>query len=138
MLYVAGRMHGELGEGKGNRAIYTRVGHEHPFVMANLFDAPSTGTIHPKREESTTATQSLFMLNDPMVIDASKRLHRLVMSESDDVKRQIEIVYEMLFTRKPSIEEIEVGQTYLKEQSKDNQWTYFHVLFCSNEFLYLE
>jgi hypothetical protein len=138
LLAVSDRLERKLGQGKGNRAVYTRIGHEHPFRVARLFDAPATGTIVPRRTESTSAPQALYMINDAFVIKASRSLAARVAKTGDSDASQIDVAYRIVYGRPASPQEIRAGRTFLAKLPDNRRWTYFHVLLCANEFLYLD
>lgn len=138
LLAVSRRMKLEIGARNGNRAVYKRVGHLFSSLVMNLFDSPATGTIAASRSESTTAPQALYMMNDEAVILASQNMANYLSSESDLDRRQVERAYQILYGRRPSEAEILAGQDYLSALETDRRWTYFQVLMCSNEFIYLD
>ena len=138
LLAVSGRLGAELGQGKGNRAVYTRIGHEHPFRVASLFDAPATGTTAPQRTESTTAPQALYMLNDDFVITASRSLTERLARAGDSDEAQVDLAYRVAYGRPASPREVRAGRAYLESLPRDRRWTYFQVLLCANEFIYLD
>lgn len=138
LLSISQRLKPEVGQGHGNRLIYSKVGHEYISLVGSLFDAPPTGTIVPTRNESTTAPQALYMMNDKSVIQASKALTSLLREHNKNILGQIRSAYRILFSRQPTDKEISAGLQYLKGLSDENQWTYYQVLLCSNEFMYLD
>lgn len=137
LLLVSGRLKSETGRGKGNRALYQRIGHLHPTRMANLFDAPTAGTMSPSRGESTSATQALYLMNDGNVIAAARALHDRVNREADTPELRVSLAYRTLFGRTPTDDELAAGVAYLKSSPDDRHWTLMQVLLCSNEFIYL-
>ena len=76
LLFVSGRLKTYETQGNEARAVYTHTGHLKPWRFGQIFDAPATGTILAKRNESTSAPQSLFMLNDAAVINAAHGLEK--------------------------------------------------------------
>ena len=74
LLLVAGKLKHGIGRVDSNRALYRRIGNSHQWLEGDLFDAPSVGTITPKRTNSTVAPQALYMLNNKMVIESARSL----------------------------------------------------------------
>jgi hypothetical protein len=138
LLSVSGRLQPRVGGRSGNRAIYGRVGHLYSSLVGNLFDAPATGTIVPRRSESTTALQALFMMNDKSTVVASRAFADRMSEAFNSLHDRIEQAYQTLFARKPSRRELESGVSYLERLSEEGQWAYYQVLLCSNELLYLD
>ena len=116
--------------------MYKRQGHLKPWRFGQLFDSPATGTILAKRDESTSAPQSLFMLNDNAAINAARGLAGAVGNRHKTDKARLNAVYQTLYTRPPTAEETKWALAYLKQT--DKPWTLYHVLLCANEFLHVE
>ena len=129
LLFVSGRLQIDTTRGDDARAIFTHTGHLKPWRFGQVFDAPPTGTMLARRDESTTAPQALYLLNDRAVVDSARGLERLF---GDDITA----VFLAIFGRKPSAEETRWSSDYLETTPKP--WTLYHVLLCSNEFLYVE
>lgn len=135
ILFLSGQLRETIGKG-GNRLIYRRVGHEFHSHAASLFDAPAVGTIAPVRTQSTTSTQSLYLLNDSLVSDAARRIagryHDLSTTEFANA------VWAHLYGCPPGTAEIKASIAYLDGREQDRRWTWVQVLLCSNKFLYLQ
>ena len=138
LLMVSGALKAGVGQGNGNRVIYRRIGHLHSDHLSGLFDAPPTGTMVAQRTSATTAPQSLFMLNDRAVVEASRQLSERLQSMMKGDRSQIGVAYESLYGREPRENELRAGLEFLRQQSSERRWTYFQVLLCANEFMYLE
>ncbi|MEM7231438.1 MAG: PSD1 and planctomycete cytochrome C domain-containing protein [Planctomycetota bacterium] len=137
LLAISERLQPKLGQGRGNRALYARVGHEHSSLVSSLFDAPPIGTMTAKRDESTTAPQALFMMNDPAVIQTSRAFARLIERSGADDAGAIRSAYRIAYGRKPRDEEMEKGRAFLRRVPRAERWAYFHVLLCTNEWIYV-
>jgi len=129
LLFVSGRLEVDAARGDGARAVFTPTGHLKPWRFGQVFDAPPTGTMLAKRDESTTAPQALYLLNDRAAVESARGLERLL---GDDITA----AFLTMFGRKPSAEETQWANDYLKTTAKP--WTLYHVLLCSNEFLHIE
>ena len=138
LLMVSGQLRQALGQGQGNRAVYRRVGHLYSDLISSLFDAPPTGTMLAQRTESTTAPQSLFMMNDRSVVEASRRIANQLAAAGMADQEQIELAYQVLFGRQPETFEVSAGLEFLRQQPAGRRWTYIQVLLCSNEFMYVD
>lgn len=138
LLAISNQLNPGVGHQKGNRAVYSRVGHEFRSLIGGLFDAPATGTISPKRTESTTAPQALYMMNDPSVIKTAKLLTSTLSKTHSDYIDRIEQAYSLIFSRPPNDRERLLGLNFLKDTDVSFHWMYFHSLLCTNEFLYLD
>ena len=136
LLFVSGRL--KMYETKGNeaRAVYMHTGHLKPWRFGQIFDSPATGTILAKRNESTSAPQSLFMLNDAAVINAARGLESALNSNGNSNVAKLNSAYHALYSRSPSDNEVKWCLAYLRHT--DKPWTLYHVLLCANEFLHIE
>ena len=132
MLFVGGRL--KLGETRGvqARAVYTHTGHLKPWRFGQIFDSPPTGTMLASRDESAVAPQALFLMNDAAVIGAARGLA----GGGGEVRERVAAAYLALYAREATAEELRRAEAYLGRVEKP--WTFFQVLLCSNEFLYVE
>ena len=136
LLFVSGRLKTYETQGNEARAVYTHTGHLKPWRFGQIFDSPATGTILAKRSESTSAPQSLFMLNDAAAIKAAHGLESALNNKHKRNAAKLNTVYHTLYTRSPSDNESKWALAYLRQT--DKPWTLYHVLLCANEFLHVE
>jgi len=136
LLFVSGRLKTYETQGNEARAVYTHTGHLKPWRFGQIFDSPATGTILAKRNESTSAPQSLFMLNDAASINAAHGLESALNNNHKRNAAKLNTVYHALYTRSPSDNESKWALAYLRQT--DKPWTLYHVLLCANEFLHVE
>ena len=123
-----------------------------PDVLA-LFDAADPNNVTAVRNETTVASQSLFLLNSPFVREQAKQLaQRLLVEENLPDEKRIERAHRLAFGRSPSQSELAQAQeflaAYLEAQAAQSRpeverrlsaWqSYCQLLLCENEFLYLE
>ncbi len=123
-----------------------------PDVLA-LFDAADPNGVTAQRNETTVASQSLFLLNSPFVRDQSRAFaERLLADKSLSDSQRIEHAHRLAFGRVASAEEqsqaSEFLAAYLKAPSIQDRpeevrqlaaWqSYCQSLLCANEFLYVE
>jgi hypothetical protein len=123
-----------------------------------LFDAPDCGAVVERRGVSTVAPQALFLLNDPFVIDLAAALADRVVREvpavdndgkgnGDIASRRIEWLYQLAFARAATSDEVEIGLQLLGGDDSGggfagnelDAWSrYCHVIFCTNELVYVD
>jgi hypothetical protein len=90
-----------------------------------------------KRASTTTALQKLFQMNSEFI---TKRATSLAARFSENEPR-VNRIYEELFNRGPTREEIELADAFLKKpsSSKLSRWEqYTQSLLISNETLYVD
>jgi cytochrome c553 len=123
-----------------------------PDVLA-LFDAADANGVTAVRNDSTVPAQALFMLNNPLVVEQARLLARnlLAASKVSDVDR-LHTAYAKVLGRSPAADELADALQFFQEYgmraktlgrleigSRLAAWQSFcQMLFCSNEFLYLD
>jgi hypothetical protein len=123
-----------------------------PDVFA-LFDAADPNGVAAERNETTVASQSLFLLNSPFVREQARALAERLLSDSSlsDAHR-IERAHHLALGRAPSADEQAQASEFLAAylnapsiQDRPQQarqlaaWqSYCQSLLCANEFLYVE
>lgn len=123
-----------------------------PDVLA-LFDAADPNGVTSQRNETTVASQSLFLLNSPFVREQARQLAGGLLSEeslTDD--ERFERAHRLAFGRRPTPDELALAReflaTYLASpvaqarpvaERRSLAWqSYCQILLCENEFVYVE
>lgn len=102
------------------RALYTfwRRSNLHPFMA--LLDAPGRVHASTRREETSTPTQALAMLNEPLMVEAARELAELAQSQRPaDVDAQIAFVFLRALARRGSAEELALLRNAYDEERLD-------------------
>ena len=120
----------------------------HPFLA--LFDGPDPNSSTAERSLTTTPTQALYMMNDPLVHREADRLARRLLAEIGDDAARIEAAHQLLFGRPASEAERTASQHWLgryherlgavpEDQRLAAAWAGFvRTLLASNEFIYVD
>ena len=117
------------------RSIYLFSRRNLRLSFLEAFDLPDSNLSCPKRERSTTATQSLALLNADEVMTAAKALaNRLTKDAATDAER-VERAYRLTLGRAPTIAEKERAAMFLKDSPLSELC---RALFNLNEFVYLD
>ena len=123
------------------RSVYLPMARDVIFDSLKVFDAPDPNLVVGERQRTTVPTQSLFLMNSPLVLEQSRVLAGRVQGESQDVGERIAVVYETLLGRPPTGTEASLVQEYLAEPrvSGDNEewdpWSeVIHALMGAAEF----
>jgi hypothetical protein len=125
-------------------------------ALLDAFDAPDGNATTPRRNTTTTATQALLLINGEWALARAKalaiRLERLE-PKSTDHRARIVLAYRLTFGRPPEPDELEQAARFLECQARLASSTarqaeiannraalvdFCHVLFNSNEFIYLD
>ena len=124
------------------RSLYVQTARWDRSSYATLFDAANPDSSTEKRTVSIVAPQALLFLNHEFIYSQAKHLKtRLFQDAPDDETARIRHAYELLFGRKVTDQELAIAKNLIDAGGSDREigWTDFaHILYCSNEFVYLD
>jgi hypothetical protein len=101
------------------RSIYVQVRRSKPVTVLDTFDAPTMSPNCEMRSQTTVAPQSLLLMNDTFVLDSSRRLADRVTAEApNDRARQLQRVWNLLYSKPATDADITKCLSYLDEQTK--------------------
>jgi hypothetical protein len=127
------------------RTIYSHIDRQNLPGVFRTFDFASPDAHAPRRYLTTVPQQALYLMNHPFAIEKAQQLvARTDVAESPDARERIVRLYEVLYARQPSDEEIQVGLEFIEgapiaEQEKLEPWVrYAQALLMSNEFTFLD
>jgi hypothetical protein len=101
------------------RGIYLFVRRNLRFPMFDVFDRPDTNASCAVRHESTTALQSLTLLNSEFSLRAARHLAgTVVRTHRGRAREQIEAAYLRVFNRPATADEVRAGEEFLDSQTK--------------------
>ncbi|MEQ1748707.1 MAG: PSD1 and planctomycete cytochrome C domain-containing protein [Prosthecobacter sp.] len=102
---------------KPRRSIYTRKIRNTPDDFLQSLDAPSGFASMPTRDATTTATQSLLMINGDWPLERSRAMAaRLVASKPTSDAQIIDQAYDLTFSRNPTATEKKAAIAFLNTQ----------------------
>jgi len=157
---VAEAGHGEVGRGLkpevfesyGNyRSVYMPILRGAVPDVLRVYDVADPNLVVGARDVTTVATQALFMMNSPFVMDQCEAAGRRILADEDrDDAGRIELAYRLALGRPPDATELDRSLEYIKEydsmldddmpdaERQSDLWTSFcQVLVSSAEFRYL-
>jgi cytochrome c553 len=119
------------------RTMYEALDRRKTDVTAAIFDGPDSKAIVPVRAETTTAPQALFLMNNPLVVETSKRLAGQLLKDSSLTtdSQRLERLWLLTLGREPDNEETEIALGFIAKHSWDG---FIQALLGSNEFAYLD
>lgn len=97
------------------RSLYTWIQRTFPHPAMTVFDAPNRESCTSGRNESNTPLQSLTLLNEPLFVEAARKLAERVMAERADRGQRIERMFDLVLLRPPSPAETAVLERVLAE-----------------------
>ncbi|MDA1049750.1 MAG: PSD1 and planctomycete cytochrome C domain-containing protein [Planctomycetota bacterium] len=124
------------------RTAYSRISRLELHAMLALFDFPDPNVHSPKRNETTTPLQKLFVLNSPFMVRQAESFARRVTEAATEDSGRIGCAYQIAFGRDPSSDELAIGLTFLDgcdEAEEQARWTqYAQIIMASNEMLMVD
>ena len=107
-----------------------------------MFDAANPNTVTGVRNVSNVATQALYLLNSPWVMEQSKHAAKALLARGDaTVEVRIDRAYLSVVGRPPSAAERQLSRRYVQsfgEDQEDAFARFFHTLFACVDFRYLD
>jgi len=101
------------------RSIYIFTRRSLPYPLLETFDMANAQQIHSKRDVTTTPLQALTLVNSDLVFQWSQALAGRVINEAGaDESAQLDRLYEILFSRKPTQEEKQILEAFLAQHQK--------------------
>jgi hypothetical protein len=122
------------------RTLYLRTVRSNLNTFTTLFDGADPTSVVPRRNESLVSPQALFMLNNPFVLGEAETLAAKYAGAAE-ASAVIAELYEALFSRPVTEQELGEGLALLKELGYPGDGAlaaYVHVLFSSNEFMFVD
>ena len=134
------------------RSLYLPVVRNNVYTLFSQFDFPDPTMPTGSRNATVVAPQALLMMNDGLVMDSADHLATLLLNETLDNVRRVEIAYKRALGRLPTKSESERTLAFISEltsaalvdaasveaNAEHSAWSIFcQSLFASNEFIYL-
>ena len=141
LLFVSGNLDLKAGgeaerltDSNKRRTVYGYVSRRKLDGVLALFDFPSPNNTSEQRLTTNVPLQRLFFMNSALVAEQAKALAGRLKGED---RARINQAYQILFSRAPSKQEMEVGLEFLR-QGKDPWPQYAQALLSSNEFYFVQ
>jgi mono/diheme cytochrome c family protein len=128
------------------RSVYTAAFRNVRHPLFEVFDFADINQPISQRTTSTVATQALFLMNSPKVIEQARSAADLVLKSADDAEKRIRIAFERSLQRAPTGKEIAQVRDYLESSQSGNAsaedtrdlWARFiQTLWATPEFRFL-
>jgi hypothetical protein len=100
------------------RSVYLPVPRDMVPESLSLFDLPNPNLVGAKREETTSPSQALFLMNNAFVQDEALHIAReLEQNKKLSDKQRIERAYLAIYQREPSSEEVRRAGKFIKNEA---------------------
>ena len=130
------------------RAVYGFIDRQDLPGMFRVFDIASPDQSAARRTRTTVPQQALFLMNSPFVVDQSRALAaRSDVAGLSDPSARITRLYEILFSRQPLPDEVEIGRQFIESAGNAvadssvrlSPWEqYCQLLLLTNEGMYID
>ncbi|HLK60498.1 MAG TPA: DUF1549 and DUF1553 domain-containing protein [Chthonomonadaceae bacterium] len=129
---------GEDGPSTWRRSVYVKVKRSLLLPELEVFDCPEITVAVAQRNITTTPTQALTLLNDPLVLRQSALFAQRIQKEvGKDPGKQIERAYRLCFGRAPTPRERALSLDFLTKRGPSGLADFCHSLLNLNEFVYV-
>jgi hypothetical protein len=116
------------------------------------FNLPDAIAVTGKRDPSTLATQALYLLNNPFIVEQSRRFAERLKAAAVEQSERIRLAYRHAFSRAPSADELQQAEDFIREtdlalassqsdgaKDQSDTWAAFcQTLLVSNELRYVD
>lgn len=130
----------EDGPDNWRRSVYVKVKRSLLLPELDVFDCPEISQAVGQRNVTTTPTQALTLLNDPLIMRQSNLFSQRILKEAgSDPLKQVNRAYALAFGRAPTTREASLAVGFLRDgRSGPNALVDFcHAIFNLNEFVYV-
>jgi mono/diheme cytochrome c family protein len=127
MLTASGELDLTMGgegveKSKPRRSLYLRKMRNTPDDFLASLDAPPGFQSTPERQSTTTATQSLLMVNGDWPLDRARAMaSRLLLENPKDDAKRVESAFQLAFSRAPTKREAVDALSFVKQQRSQIQ-----------------
>lgn len=112
-----------MGAEEFRRSVYVQVRRSKPLAFLNVFDAPAMELNCKRREPSTVPTQALMLMNSDFVLQQARHFAERLHREAGGQEKQIDLAFELAFSRQPTHREREAAQVFLGGQISELERT---------------
>jgi hypothetical protein len=129
------------------RSVYTAAFRNVRHPLFEVFDFADINQPIGQRTTSTVATQALFLLNNPQVIEQAQAAAEQLLRQAEDAKARVRLAYQRCLSREPSAVELDKAVLYLEAQCsgndeghdvRDHYARLIQVLWSTPEFRFLD
>jgi len=134
------------------RSVYMMQQRIRGIPIYDIFDGPDPNTMSDLRQSSTTALQSLFLMNDEFVHKQAERLAIRIGLAHDTTAARLTLAYNLIYSRAPTKTEVAAAEDFLgkyrvslsranvpaEDHNRQSLAALTRVLLGSNEFLYVD
>jgi hypothetical protein len=128
------------GSGASRRSLYLAQTRTRSVAFLHVFDCPDmTSDNQPQRFRASLPTQSLALLNNPLVFRTTKAFTQQVLERSNNNYDQaVQLAFEEAYNRPPSAQEMGIAKESIAAEpdQKEGLRLFIQAMFGANDFLY--
>jgi hypothetical protein len=128
------------GHGAARRSLYLAQTRTRSVNFLHVFDCPDmTSDNQPERFRAALPTQSLALMNSPLVMRTSKAFAQLVLEKANrNVEEAVKAAYDLAYNRQPTAREQEIARKVIatEKDSQDGLRLFIQAMLGANDFLY--
>jgi hypothetical protein len=128
------------GSGATRRSLYLAQTRTRSVAFLHVFDCPDmTSDNQPERFRASLPTQSLALMNNPLVMRTSKAFAANVLEKtSGNYDDAVKLAYDIAYNRPPTAAEQEIAKKTITAESdqKEGLRLFIQAMFGANNFLY--
>ncbi len=128
------------GTGAVRRSLYLAQTRTRSVAFLRVFDCPDmTSDNQPERFRSSLPTQSLALLNNPLVLRTSKAFAEKVLEKSrNNYDGAVELAFNEAYNRPPTAKEMEIAKKSIASEKDPQEGLrlFIQAMFGANNFLY--
>jgi hypothetical protein len=128
------------GSGSGRRSLYLAQTRTRSVAFLHVFDCPDmTSDNQAERFRASLPTQSLALLNNPLVFRTTKALTQQALERSNgDYDQAVKLAFDDAYNRPPSASEMAIAKGSIAAESdpKEGLRLFIQAMFGANDFLY--
>ncbi len=117
------------------RSIYRFRVRTTPHALLTTFDCPNPANLTPTRSITTTALQSLALMNHDFVIQQSDSFAMRLQQATNSLEEQVDLGWRLAIGRRPNDEEQQASLDLVRAQGLN---TFCRFLLNTNEFVYVD
>ena len=103
------------------RSIFVRSMRNSPDELLSSFDLPMFFSSNSSRNTTTTAVQSLMMINSDRVLGHARKMASHLSATTSDVSAQIALAWQRVYGREPSVDERRQALAFIDAQTQQLQ-----------------
>jgi hypothetical protein len=120
------------------RSVYLPVIRNDLPAIFEVFDFADPDVTTGKRDTTTVATQALYLLNSPFVIEQSRRAAARLLAEAKEDTERVELLYRLALGRPPTAEEAGRAVEFARGGGREAWAAVCQAVFACTEFRFVE